>query len=493
MSTNSGRRGVDRVGTALVHCEKSIAQFLEREMSNPLFAKRPVSQAELSRRSVLRGAFGALAATAVAGSGSTLLAGCGSDSDSGGNAKEMTFWNFYGPADDKNPQSQWFVSLAEKWNANNDVKVKLRYLPVKDYLAGTALQTAFQSGAGPDIFLISPGDFLRYYNGGVLQDLTPQLSDESKNDYIDGVLDTRKVDDKIFGLPMEIEPLALFYSEAAFDKAGLSEADVPKTWDQLLDVAAKLTTPKQTGVLFETIPGYYQNFTWYPFLWMGGGEIIKDGKAAFDSPAAVQALKFWQDSIKNKVAPRKPLGDGGGNVTANLVSGAIAMQQTGIWSVSDLTTQHKNFKYGVAPLPLPDGGKASTDLGGWAFVANAKGKNPEAAAKFIAWALASTDAEGVERQRQWNSVVKTNVSPRKSAQQAIEQAGTFKSGALKVFAEQIAPTGRSEPRLPPEVYKPISDAIQACQLNAADPAKAAADAAQQINNFLETYQGAPII
>ena len=42
-----------------------------------------------------------------------------------------------------------------------------------DYINGTKLPTAFASGQGPDIFLISPGDFLRYYNGGVLLDLTP--------------------------------------------------------------------------------------------------------------------------------------------------------------------------------------------------------------------------------------------------------------------------------------------------------------------------------
>ena len=65
------------------------------------------------------------------------------------------------------------------------------------------------------------------------------------------------------------------------------------------------------------------------------------------------------------------------------------------------------------PLPIPNGGKAATDMGGWAFVANSKGKNPEAAAKFIAWALGSTDAEGVQRQLQWNTVVKTNVPPRR--------------------------------------------------------------------------------
>lgn len=450
-----------------------------------------MSNPHLDRRTVLRGAFGTLAGAAVAG---PLLTACGGDDGgAGGKSGELSFWNFYGPADDKNPQSQWFVNIVDQWNKNNETKVKLRMIPGKEYLNGSVLQTAFQSGQGPDIFLISPGDFLRYYNGGVLEDLTPHLSDETKNDYVPGVLDTRKVDDKIYGLPMEIEPLALYYGEAAFEKAGLSEADVPKTWDQLLAVAQKLTGRNKSGILFETLPGYYQNFTWYPFMWMGGGAAVKDGKVAFDSPASVQALKLWKDTVDLKVAPRKPLGDGGSDIGANLVSGAVGMQQSGIWSVSDLTARYKKFKYGVVPLPTPPGGKPATDMGGWAFVANAKGKNPEAAAKFIAWALGSTDAEGVERGRQWNTVVKTNIPPRKSVQQAADAKGAFGNGALSIFAKTVAPTGIAEPRYTPEVYKPISDAIQACQLNSADPAKAAADAAQRIDSYLQTYKGAPIL
>jgi multiple sugar transport system substrate-binding protein len=449
----------------------------------------PSPHRPISRRSVLRGGLGALAA---AGIGGPLLTACGGDGGSGGDGKEMSFWNFYGPSDDGGPQSKWFVDVAEQWNANNDVKVKLRYIPGKDYLNGTTLQTAFQSGEGPDIFLISPGDFLRYYNGGVLQDLSSALPAESKSDYLPGLLEARSVDGKVYGLPMEIEPLAMYYSEAAFTKAGLSEADLPKTWDQTLAVAEKLTGKDRYGVMFETLPGYYQNFTWYPFLWQGGGTPIKDGKVAFDSPAAVQALKFWKDTIQAKVAPRKALGDGGGDVVSNLGSGAVALQQSGIWAVADMKGKAANFKYGIIALPTPDGGKPATDLGGWAFVANSKGKNPEAAAKFITWALGSTDAEGIERQRQWNTVVKTNVPPRKSVQQAADAKGAFEQGVLKKFVDEIAPTGQPEPRFPPEVYQPIADAIQACQLNGSDPAKAAADAAERIDTFLKTYQGAPI-
>ncbi|MDI1463136.1 sugar ABC transporter substrate-binding protein [Catellatospora sp. KI3] len=445
----------------------------------------------ISRRSMLRA--GLLGATLL-GSGVPLLSACGSGDQGSGDAKELVFWNFYGPNPDGNAQSKWFEDLAAKWNANNDVKIKLHYLPVSEYLGGTALQTAFSSGAGPDIFIISPGDFLRYYNGGVLTDLTPHLGAGAKDDFVDGVLDTRTVEGKVFGLPMEIEPLAMYYSTDAFEKAGLSEGDLPKTWDQLLDVGRKLTDDKRFGLLFETAPGYYQNFTWYPFMWQGGAAAVgPDGKSGFNSDAVHKALGLWGDAVKNGIAPKKTQGDGGGNAVANLASGFCAMQQTGIWSVSQLETDAKDFRYGVFPLPTPTGGTYTTDMGGWAFCANAKGGNPQAAAKFIAWALGSTDAEGVERMRQWNTVVKTNMPSRKSVKEAATKAGAFEKPALKTFMEQVVPGGRAEPRYTPEVYKAISDAIQATMLGGAVPATAAADAAGKIDAFLSGYKGAAIL
>ena len=118
------------------------------------------------------------------------------------------------------------------------------------------------------------------------------------------------VDGKIYGLPMEVEPMAMYYSVKAFEEAGLSEKDIPKTWDQFMEVSHKLTKGNRFGCLFETTPGYYQTFTFYPFMWQGGGDIATpDGKkSAFNSPGTVQALKFWQDSIKQNVASRNFLG-----------------------------------------------------------------------------------------------------------------------------------------------------------------------------------------
>jgi multiple sugar transport system substrate-binding protein len=407
-------------------------------------------------------------------------------------AQTLKFWQFYAPGGGVATQDKWYQDVVKGWNDGHDVKVELVYVPNNAYMDGTKLPTAFASGAGPDLFIISPGDFLRYYNGGVLLELTPFMDQAARDDFIPSVIANRMVDGKIYGLPYEVEPMAMYYSVEAFAEIGLTENDVPKTWDELLAIGKKLTNAKRFGVLFETSPGYYQNFTWYPFLWQGGGDFqTKDGKSAFNSPATVQALKFWQDAVNMGVSPRKPLGGGGWDVVPNLASGYCAMQNVGIWAIAQLREGAPDFKYGIFKLPTPAGGKYLTIGGGWAFVANARGANPKAAGEFCAWALGSMKPDSIERIVDWCTKAKSDMPPRASALEAGKAA--FESGFLKTFTDDIYPGARAEPRMPPPVYKAISDAIQGCQLNGQKPEEAAAAASEQIDAFLGGYKGAPIL
>ena len=129
------------------------------------------------------------------------------------------FWQFYAPGGQVATQVAWFEKTIADWNDSHEQKVELEYIPNVEYINGPKLATSFASGEGPDIFIISPGDFLRYYNGGVLQDLTPHIKPEAKADFPESVIANRMVDGKIFGVPMEVEPMAMYYSVKAFEEA----------------------------------------------------------------------------------------------------------------------------------------------------------------------------------------------------------------------------------------------------------------------------------
>jgi multiple sugar transport system substrate-binding protein len=294
---------------------------------------------------------------------------------------------------------------------------------------------------------------------------------------------------------MEVEPMAMYYSIRAFEEAGLSDKDVPKTYDELLEVAKKLTKPDRFGALFETAPGGYQVFTWYPFMWMGGGDVTdEDGKhSKFNHPGTVSALKLWKDLVDAEAAPRECLGGGAWNVAANLGAGYCAMQNCGIWGLSQMRDQAPNFKFGVFRLPQPPEVQPISVAGGWAFVANARGQNVDAAARFIAWAIGSPEKESKQRVLDWCTQAKSDMSPRRSVTKLAMDNGSFSAGPMKVFADEILPTVRGEPRTPPAVWQLITDAIQSCMLNNQDPAKVAKSTNDKIEAFLATYQGARIL
>jgi multiple sugar transport system substrate-binding protein len=463
----------------------------------------------LSRRSFLtntaRLGLGAL----VAGSTGSLLSACGSQGSSG-TENTIDFWQWYAPQEGGSysvkTQNDWFNKLVNDWNARGGKKIKLTYIPIAQYIEGTQLQSAFVAREGPDIFVISPGDFLRYYNGGVLYDLTDAIGTAGIDDFYKSAMGTRMVDGRVYALPMEAEPLTMFYSVEAFEKAGLSEGDIPKTWDQLLSVAEKLRSGKQFGLLFETKPNVYQNFTWYPFLWQAGGDVVDpSGKqSTFDSPATVKALAFWQDAIKSGVAPRTTQGGGGGDLVANLASGYAAMAEMVTAGGSFLEAGAPKFKYGMFPLPVPDASaKPITDMGGWAFCVNKFSRNAEVAAEFSTWAVAS--AESVDRMVDWAFNAKKSLPVRKSVMKKAAADGLFDKDKLMAYSAfdvvgldpkaldtDTMPYGRGEPRLTPEVVKGVGDAIQAAQLNGVDPSAAAAGGHEQINTILKSYQGAPL-
>ncbi|MFD1717206.1 ABC transporter substrate-binding protein [Georgenia deserti] len=442
----------------------------------------------LSRRGALRlGAAAAGLGTAWAASG------CSPGSDRGA----MQFWQFYAPISQNDPvlvaQSDWFLTLARRWERAGERPIRMVYIPGYTDPTNTRLTTAFAAGDGPDIFLISPGDFLRYYNGGVLTDLTPYLSQEVVDDFYPEALATRTVDGRIYGLPMEQGPMAVYYNIPAFEDAGLAEGDLPRTWEDMLELGRRLTGGQQAGLVLDTTASYYQNFTFYPWVWQGGGDVIdrRTGQAVFDSPAAVQALRLFHDAVRTGASPRTL--PAGGDMVGAFTNGYAAMWHNVIGQVEAMRRNAPDHPYGIFPLPLPPGGHERTILGGWAWVVNRHGRDPEAAARFTVEVMGSMSRESVQAAAEWDGVAKGIMPARRSVTEAIGNTGAFANPILQQFRDELLPTGRAEPRYPPVVYKAVSNAIQKTMLAGADPQQQAEIAQETIVSYLQTYDGGSLV
>ncbi|MCH1641034.1 sugar ABC transporter substrate-binding protein [Paenibacillus timonensis] len=419
-----------------------------------------------------------------------LLAGCGSNGSNnqannadsngapaanGGGTKEkvkLQFWDMHTEAEQK-----YFEDLVKAYNeSQSNVEIEYSTYNQADYTS-TKLPIAFSGGNGPDIYMISPGDFMKFSNSGYLADLSPYFPEGVKEDFLPSALDAVTVDGQILALPYEMELLGLYYNEDMLKQAGV---EVPKTWDELLEAARKLTTGKVAGLVLPPDKGAYFNFNFYPFLWQAGGKVLADdGKtSAFNSPETAKALDFWGTFFQEKLSPSK-LQYGPWEID-NLGKKTAAMQICGTWAVSRIEEVYGDVPIKLAPLPIPDGGKAVTTAGGWKFAVNAKSKNLEEAAKFVMWAFADADTS---RPLKWATETKFAYPARQSVVEAGKEI--YNKGLRQVFTNEIYESAIPEPVYNPDVVEAIGDAMTQVMFGNKTGAEAAKDADAKINEAMK--------
>lgn len=412
--------------------------------------------------------------TAPAASGAESAATPGGD----GNVTEMTFWDFH-----EKDELTFFQNAVDEYNAANaDVQIKLVTMTSDDY-RGTKMATAFASGTGPDIFEVFPGSFLKYANAGVLAPLNDAISDEVLADFSPSSIEAVTVNDEILAIPFEIELLGVYYDVDALAEAGV---EPPKTWNELKDAAAKLTTDTRSGYSMHVTKGGHQLFEWYPFLWQVGGSIYnEDGTAAaLNQPGIIENLKLKRELFETGSANVKPSRD---NTDIGILGdGEAAIQLNGSWAISGLERDYPDKNVKVIPIPVAEGGSPASVAGGWKMCANKTSPNADKAVEFVTWMFAGDDNS---RMVDWCTSVKFAHPPRQSVIESMEEI--FNKGLRAAFTNEIYGTEQAEMRLPPEISAILEDMLQACYF---DTSVSVEDeilkAEEKINEFLATYDGA---
>ena len=192
---------------------------------------------------------------------------------------------------------------------------------------------------------------------GILEPLDAFIAKEPKP-FMDNIFPTfhKKWRGKQYYLPIETGPVALFYNTEIFKKAGI--AGPPKTWDEYVAVAKKVTNPEQkifatTGTMSAEPP---TNLTYdlYPLIYQAGGDVIDErtNKAVFNSPAGVKAVQWYVDLMNvHKVSVPGILSSGEKEKRANFAAGNIAMMFEGSFGIPIQRQMNPNLQFDVAPMP----------------------------------------------------------------------------------------------------------------------------------------------
>lgn len=109
------------------------------------------------------------------------------------------------------------------------------------------LAQAFAGHKPPDVFYVNSDQFANYAKGGSLYPYGDRISDA--DDFSQQLRTSFSYDGKLVCLPKDTSTLGLAINTDLWKKAGLTEKDYPKTWEELRTVAGKLTKNGVTGLV----------------------------------------------------------------------------------------------------------------------------------------------------------------------------------------------------------------------------------------------------
>ncbi len=215
------------------------------------------------------------------------------------------------------------------------------------------LAQGFASGSPADVFYMDAGRFADYAKNGSLFAYADQLKDNG--DFYESLRETFTYDGKQYCAPKDFSTLALQINTDSWSKAGLTDADIPKTWDDLASVAKKLTTDKQVGLGLGTGIDRVGAFA----VQNGGWWLNDDGtKATAASPEVEEAMKYVQDNVKaGSFKFANQLDSGWGGEAFGTEKAAMTME--GNWIKGAVKNDYPDLKYTTVELPEGPKGKGT--------------------------------------------------------------------------------------------------------------------------------------
>ena len=295
---------------------------------------------------------------------------------------EITYWQYF--YETKKETIDVLIDLFEK--ENPDIIVKHITFPYEDYNIKVA--ASVPAGVGPNVVNLYYGWLPLYINAGYLQALPEDAFNPEmiEKDFFP-LVSAAKVDGKYYALPTAVRSLALIWNKDLFKKAGLDPEIPPKTLDELVEYAQKLTTYDKAGNLVEEgltaeLRGQLHHWVREILIRQFGGKPYSDDnrKVTYNDQSGYDALTFFTDlTEKYKVGQAGFLTD---DVTA-FKAGKAAMTIDGSFRIGTLD-KLENLDYGVAEVPSHNGIK-SNFASFWAngITSFTEGKQLEASIKFL--------------------------------------------------------------------------------------------------------------
>jgi multiple sugar transport system substrate-binding protein len=293
-------------------------------------------------------------------------------------------------------------ALEELRTRHPDLDIKLDYRPIpyldlhEKFLASMSNKTAVDILSIDRIWL---GEFVEK---GLLTDLTNYTEKWGRlSDWYEANRDGGIYNEKVYGIWTVADVRGIWYWKDMLSEAGVDPESL-KTWDGYIASAKKLNEvlrPKGIEGVHLIAAGHSPDMTFYPYLWMLGGELIKMNGGhstkgsywfpAYNSSEGVRALEFVKSQVNAGIKPQKEHFWGKEFFDRKFAVMLEALQNHARDYYNVTTPQQKmdfEKKIGFIPgFPVPNKGYPTTTLmGGWLLGIPSTSEN-----KDLAWEMIS--------------------------------------------------------------------------------------------------------
>jgi ABC-type glycerol-3-phosphate transport system substrate-binding protein len=304
------------------------------------------------------------------------LSGCGTVVAPPSYKVNLEVW---GSLDDSDSYQPIMNDYQQKIGSAHVGNVSYRKMTAETYRAD--LLTAFAEGNGPDVFLIR-SSWLPLFKNLIAPAPAYEISEKEFRDaFVDVVANDFIVGGKVYGVPMSVDSLGLYYNKDLFNAAGI--ASPPSTWDEVVADAKRLDSIDGSGNIRQSAIslGTAKNINRSTDILLAlatqyGMTTSVNGfsdEANLTATPLQKALAYYEEFAK--------LGSSQYSWNANqhysvdaFSEGNLAMMANYSWQIDAIKKKNAKLNFGVAPLPQLSGATPSNYANYWVLVV-AKHKN----------------------------------------------------------------------------------------------------------------------
>lgn len=389
---------------------------------------------------------------------------------------ELIWWGLF-------DEPATYRSLIDSYQLDHP-NIKITYSKQSAINYRPRVQTQLRAGQGPDIFMIH-SSWLPMFRGDLAPSpniIFPTLT--FNQDYYPVIKDNLVINNQVYGIPVEIDGLALYYNE---DLLKFANATPPKTWQQFLDGARKITVKNAQGQI-ETAGaslGTTTNVDFWPEIL--GLLFMQQPETNLASPgnkSGGDVLKFYTSFVTD---PNNKTWDITlPSSTQMFVDGKLAFYFADAKSAADIRKANPDLNFKVIPVPQLPGGE--TNWGGFWAYAVANKPNSAEAWQFLKY-LSSAQSLQIIYQEETQNQLAGKAFPR------VDMADLLKNDTVLGAFISEAPTmkswylnsGAKDQGVNDEIIALYGDAVNSVVSKGTDPQTALTGMDVKIKSIIDKY------